>query len=161
MTLGLLAVVVFAGVSLQSNRKNNALVSQVTTTSLKEITAVTVGSNIYTVEVARSVEDQARGLSNRDSMPVNHGMLFPFPPSSQPNFWMKDMRFSLDIIWISNNKIVDISRHLPIPAPGTPPEKLPTYTPSQGIDNVLELNAGQADQFQVGQSVKISTSQSL
>jgi uncharacterized membrane protein (UPF0127 family) len=72
-------------------------------------------------------------------MPQNHGMLFTFQTESPWGFWMKDMRFSLDIIWFnSNRQVVFIEQNLP---PCTP-QQCPIYVPTAGATYVLEVNAG-------------------
>jgi uncharacterized membrane protein (UPF0127 family) len=121
---------------------------------------VSIGDQAYTVEVASTVEEQALGLSNRDSLDDNSGMLFPFVPASTVSFWMKDMRFALDIIWIANGKVVGIEKNIPPPQGGTETQKLPTYQPPQPVDFVLELNAGQSQFFRIGDDVTITKIQS-
>ena len=69
-------------------------------------------------------------------------MLFDFKQSTQPSFWMKDMNFSLDLIWISQNKIAGVTEN--VPAPSNKNQKLPLYSPPSPIDQVLEVNAGWA-----------------
>jgi uncharacterized membrane protein (UPF0127 family) len=55
---------------------------------------------------------------------------------------MKDMRFAIDIIWIDDEKIVQIDKAIQPPEEGTPDEELILYTVNQPIDYVLEVNAG-------------------
>jgi len=91
------------------------------------------------VELAKTPSDQERGLSGRDSMSLNRGMLFVFQRESPWGFWMKDMRFSLDIIWFdSNRKIIFIEENLP----PCSPQYCPVYTPTASAMFVLEVNAG-------------------
>lgn len=92
-----------------------------------------------TVELAETPADQERGLSGRNSMASDRGMLFVFPRESQWTFWMKDMRFSLDIIWFdTNRRVVHIEQNL-IPCS---PEQCAYYTSSANALYVLEVNAG-------------------
>jgi uncharacterized membrane protein (UPF0127 family) len=78
-------------------------------------------------------------------------MLFDFGSETEamPRFWMKDMRFDLDIVWIKDNKIIGIAKNIPKPAAGTADEKLPTYSPPSPIDQVLEVNAGWTDKYKI------------
>jgi uncharacterized membrane protein (UPF0127 family) len=99
-----------------------------------------VGNAIFTVEMATTTVEQARGLSFRSNLANGTGMLFPFSPGIQ-NFWMKDMNFSIDIIWISGNKVVGFAQNA-APQPGVPLWGLTIYTSPDGVDNVLEVNAG-------------------
>ena len=91
------------------------------------------------MEVAKSTSDQQKGLSDRDSMANDHGMLFVFDSEANWGFWMKGMRFSLDIIWFDSQRhVVYIEQSLP---PCTP-EDCPIYTPPVKAMYVLEVNAG-------------------
>ena len=93
-----------------------------------------------TVEIADEPQEQMQGLSGREKMADNKGMLFIFPKSFAPSFWMKDMKFSLDIIWIDENGfIVAISKNV---SPNTYPA---TFSPSSPVKYVLEVNAGWSD----------------
>jgi uncharacterized membrane protein (UPF0127 family) len=93
------------------------------------------------VDIASSPEEKARGLSGRKSLGKNEGMLFIFNNKSIPSFWMKDMNFAIDIIWIADNKIVGIEKSVPPPKKGESNSQLSLYKPEVGIDYVLEVNA--------------------
>ncbi len=105
------------------------------------------------VEIADEPLEMSEGLSNRKSLDKNHGMLFVFSTPGQPAFWMKDMEFSIDIIWIKDDTIVDIAPNLPVVAA----EFLSTYSPREPANYVLEVNAGFAAEhgIKVGDRVKI------
>ncbi len=99
---------------------------------------VTLGGVTIRAEVAETAEARAQGLSNRASLPEQAGMLFLFDRPGIYGFWMKDMKFSIDIIWINDRTIVDISPNvLPVPD-GTPP----TYRPRGPANRALEVKAG-------------------
>jgi hypothetical protein len=92
-----------------------------------------------TVELATTLAAQQQGLSDRDSMPADHGMLFIFNQEAEWGFWMHEMRFSLDIIWFNANRQgVFIEQDLP---PCTP-AACPVYTPPVNAMYALEVNAG-------------------
>jgi uncharacterized membrane protein (UPF0127 family) len=93
------------------------------------------------VEVVNTSASLTQGLSGRPAI-GSDGMLFVFPKSQKAGFWMKDMQFDLDLIWIDQNKILEITPN--VPAPATPDAKLPTYSPQQPVDKVLEVPAGTA-----------------
>ena len=105
------------------------------------------------VEIADEASEMARGLSNRKSLDKNHGMIFVFVEPGQPAFWMKDMEFPIDIIWIKNDVVVDIAPNLPVVAA----EFLSTYSPREPANYVLEVNAGFAKEngIKVGDKVDI------
>ena len=108
------------------------------------------------VDVARTQNEQERGLAIYNSLPVNRGMIFPFSSSDYYAFWMKDMKFSNDIIYIDKNKIVDIFENV-LP-PISADEALPVYRPRDRADMVLEINSGLSKKynFKIGESVKIN-----
>ena len=93
------------------------------------------------VEIVESSFDQSRGLGGRDQLPWDSGMLFIYDTPSHVTMWMKDMRFDIDIVWIRDNRIVDMSwraRHaLPAPHPLLPPREI--------AHHVLEVPAGYAE----------------
>ena len=105
---------------------------------------------IINVIVASTSEQQSLGLGQRDALPANEGMLFPFAVPGQYGFWMKDMRFSLDMVWISADKrVVMVSRDV---SPASYPEVL--YPPNP-ISYVLELNRDSAVRFGIATSTKL------
>jgi len=92
-----------------------------------------------TVELATTPAAQEQGLSGRDSMPADHGMLFVFNQEAQWGFWMHEMRFPLDIIWFNaQRQVVFMEQDL---SPCTP-TACPVYSPSVNALYVLEVNAG-------------------
>ena len=100
---------------------------------------LTINGHRLNLEVMRTQEEQIWGLSGRESLNENAGMLFVYEEPVVPSFWMKDMNFSIDIIWIgSDRKIVDITENI---APETYPN---TFRPKAPIQYVLEVNAGWA-----------------
>jgi uncharacterized membrane protein (UPF0127 family) len=100
---------------------------------------LTLGNQAITLDQAASELAKHRGLGGRDSMPQNRGMLFSFTEADTYCFWMKNMRFPLDIIWVnSHNEVVSIEHNV---SPDTYPE---TFCPSEPAQYVIELNAGQA-----------------
>ena len=109
------------------------------------------GGVTLTVELATTPAQQAQGLSDRDSMAANHGMLFVFTQEGEWSFWMHEMRFPLDMIWFnSTRQVVFIEQDLP---PCTP-TSCPVYTPPVNALYVLEVNAGfvSAHDVMLGQS---------
>jgi uncharacterized membrane protein (UPF0127 family) len=116
------------------------------------------GTKIY-IELADTPLEKTKGLSGRNSLGKSEGMLFIFAQNTQPSFWMKDMNFGIDIIWIDDGKIIQIDKNVPNPSFGTPDSQLPRYTPKEPIDYVLEVNAGFSDKnnFEVGDPVDLSS----
>jgi len=83
-------------------------------------------------------------------------MLFVFENSERFRFWMKEMEFSLDIVWISSGcTVVDISVDVPFPDPETPLNDLPRYSPEGSARYVLEINGGEAAALGLGAGDKV------
>ncbi|WP_425354760.1 DUF192 domain-containing protein, partial [Listeria monocytogenes] len=75
------------------------------------------------------------GLSGRSSLGINSGMFFIFDYEHLPRFWMKDMQFPIDIVWINKDmKIIGVEKNL---NQNTYPN---TYSPKEKIKYVLEIN---------------------
>jgi len=115
---------------------------------------ILIDSHEFQVEARRTPEELAQGLSSRTEI-GSDGMLFYLPQRQVASFWMKDMLFSIDMVWIDDGKVIDISSNVPFPNPEIPLNQLPTYSPKQPVTHVLELNAGEAEQFdiKIGSSV--------
>jgi uncharacterized membrane protein (UPF0127 family) len=97
--------------------------------------------NCVTVEVVSKQVDMDRGLMYRTRLDQNKGMLFVFPNDSKDVFWMKNMHFDLDILWISlDGRIVYIGPNIP----ACRADPCPVYTTDKEARYVLELNSGYA-----------------
>jgi uncharacterized membrane protein (UPF0127 family) len=97
-------------------------------------------------EVVDSAEKRAKGLMFRQKLGEKEGMFFIFEDRGRHNFWMKNMKFSIDIIWINQDKvIVDIRKNVP-PCQN----ECPSYTPLVNAKYVLEVNAGFTDKNKIG-----------
>lgn len=116
-------------------------------------TKIKIGNAEWRVEIANNEFSRAQGLSGRQSLPEDAGMLFLFNQADIHKFWMRDMKFPLDIVWINDDKVVDISDNLP-PASL---DDLKIYSPKEPANLVLEINAGQIDRYgiKIGDPVKI------
>ncbi len=108
-----------------------------------------IDSAIFTVEIASTSLSQTRGLSFRPSLGTNGGMLFIFDVGSVQTFWMKDMNFPLDMIWISGATVVGFTQNIPAPPPGTALWNLPVYSSPGNTDKVLEVNAGTVAKYNI------------
>jgi uncharacterized membrane protein (UPF0127 family) len=96
------------------------------------------------VDVASSAGQSERGLGDRDALPENAGMLFDLHETRVPVFWMKGMRFALDMVWIGEDRrIASVTENIP-PQPGVPDDQLARISPATPVRYVLELNAGAA-----------------
>lgn len=95
-------------------------------------------------KVASKASERKKGLSKQESLPLSSGMLFVFENGGLYPFWMKDMRFAIDIIWIDEDKrIVSITQNAP-PEPDRDDDELTLYEPTAAAKYALEINAGLA-----------------
>jgi len=96
-----------------------------------------VNNTYINVEIVDTAEERARGLSGRSSISDGDGMLFIFDKLGFHSFWMKDMNFPIDIIWIGEDyKIVDITKSV---FPDSFPQTFQSQVPAK---YVLEVSAG-------------------
>ncbi len=137
-------------------------------TSVSDTKTVQVNENIFTntvilkdkqihVALANDNLKRAKGLSILQSLPEDYGMLFVFPPNSRPHFWMKNMVFPIDIIWIDDGKVVQIDENAMPPEPDSQESDLKIFTPTNEVDYVLEVNAGfsQLHDIKIGDDITI------
>ena len=96
-------------------------------------------------EVADSPEKQMQGLMFRKNLPDNQGMLFVFNVPDKYAFWMKNVEFPLDIIWINPDKvIIDIKANVL-----TCRDSCPVLVPQEKAQYVLEVSAGFVEKNQI------------
>ena len=120
-----------------------SLESQVSLAPSTEKT-ITIGGQVVHIDVADTVATREQGLSGRADLSEDEGMLFVFPEDGSYGFWMKDMLFSIDIVWISQEgDIVDITSRV---SPDTYPE---AFFPQKPVRYVLELSAGFVERHDV------------
>jgi uncharacterized membrane protein (UPF0127 family) len=108
--------------------------------------SVNINGRTISVDVAETPEAQRRGLSGRETLDGDAGMLFLFPEKQITGFWMKEMRFPIDIVWISEGEVIGIEKNID-PQIGAREEELKIYFPPSAVDAVLEIYAGKADEW--------------
>lgn len=97
-----------------------------------------VGEAFVWVKIAQSDEEKRQGLSGVKFMGKDEGMLFIFDRPKAHMFWMKDMNFPLDFIWIRGGKVVDISENVPVLDENG---QITRISPNQPVDQILEVNS--------------------
>lgn len=103
------------------------------------LTVTSLGkSHEFRVEVARTAQEQARGLMFRTEMGPNEGMLFPYEQPRVLSFWMKNTVLSLDLIFIGPDR-----RVINVAANAVPYSEQSIVSAAPAIAT-LELNAGRA-----------------
>lgn len=109
-------------------------------------------------EVAKSDKDKIKGLSGRESLPENKGMLFVFSQPGVYTITMKGMKFPLDIIWIKDNTVVNLTSGATVPTA----DNIPEYQPITEVNYILEVNKGfiGSNNIRIGDEVKTGLSKS-
>lgn len=115
---------------------------------------IRVGEATIRVEISDELAEQIQGLSNRDSLCPDCGMLFVYDDPQILTFWMKDMKFALDIIFIREGKITEIYENVPAPRDS---DEIARVVSRQKADAVLEVNAGFAREkgFKISDEVRL------
>ena len=111
-------------------------------------TQITIGEKKYRVEIVTSDTDKALGLAKYNSLADGRGMLFKFNQAGTPTFWMKDMKFDIDIVWITENKVVGVSQ-------GDHTNPFALINPPGIIDTVLEVNPNSG--IEIGDNITVTT----
>ena len=138
----IIAVVFLAGFFLISHSAKNLLP--------QDIKYVQIAGQEIKVELALTEAEQNKGLSGRSELRDGEGMLFVFAKPGKYSFWMKDMNFPIDMVWLGEDlKVVYIKKNAD---PKLYPE---TYGPETDAKYVLEVVAGFSDKnnLKVGDSV--------
>ena len=112
--------------------------------------SVDIKGQKFVAELPLTSQSYEKGLGGREHLCSNCAMLFNFSHKGQYAFWMKDMKFGLDILWIEDGRIVYIKKNISA-------DSAEIFRPDATADGVLEINAGLSDKynFQVGGRVKI------
>ena len=113
------------------------LIKNVNSPVINDIRYIKIANQLIKVDLAITQGEQKKGLSIKKIIGENEGMLFVFPKLSINNFWMKDMVFPIDIIWINEDmKIIYIEKNVKI---DTYPQ---IFGPKIYSKYVLEVNSG-------------------
>lgn len=124
----------------------------------KETSAITINGHSFKVTEVSSQKDLEIGLSETKSISSDQGMLFIFEEASYYSFWMKNMKFPIDIIYINQDAIVTIRNNAQPPKNNT--DNLVVYFPEKPSNKVLEIQAGLAEKygFKIGDKVTYENS---
>ena len=99
---------------------------------------------VVRIEVARTEVEKIRGLSGREGLAPGEGMLFVYEEPARPAMWMRGMRFSLDILWIRDGRVVDLVTNVMPPPPGETPR---IFSSREEARYVLEVPAGFVERY--------------
>jgi len=117
----------------------------------KPVYQVSAGSCVFKADGALTVRSQYEGLSSRKSLDVDKGMLFLFATPADQTFVMRSMNFPLDIIFIRDNRVVNLYQNLP-------PEGAVTkmsYHSGAPVNAVLEVPAGRSRACGIGVGTQV------
>jgi uncharacterized membrane protein (UPF0127 family) len=103
-------------------------------------------NGVIYVEIAQTPETRNQGLSDRQSLGENRGMLFVFDKTGNYSFWMNKMNFNLDFVYFYDNQVVDIIKNVPYPKEGETPASVKS---EKQFNKLLEINAGVADLLRI------------
>lgn len=103
---------------------------------------IVLGNTELSVHVATTQSEQQQGLSGIKNIQANEGMLFLYSPATDPVFWMKDMLFPIDIIWIRDGHVIGISKDVQPPDTKQTDDLLTRYPSPGNVTAVLEVQAG-------------------
>jgi len=109
-------------------------------------------SNVLRAEVARSLSEKSQGLSGRECLAKDAAMLFPYDTAGEYCFWMKDMKFAIDMVWLdADKKIVTIKSN-------ATPESYPkeSFCPDKPAQYIVEVQAGFSDKLGWGIGTQLS-----
>ncbi len=106
---------------------------------------IKIGDNMFAAEVADTAIKKIKGLSGRESLGEKEGMLFVYDKPARPGFWMKGMKFSIDIIWMRGDKVVGTTENM------TPESfwKGKVFYPPEEVDRILEMKAGRVKDLNI------------
>lgn len=101
---------------------------------------IQIGDSVFTVLISDTPELRTLGLSGRKMLSKDEAMLFVFEKAGLYGFWMKDMLFSIDIVWLDDEfRVVSMKKNV---SPQTFPE---VFNPTKSSKYVLEFSAGTLD----------------
>ncbi|MFA4955027.1 MAG: DUF192 domain-containing protein [Patescibacteria group bacterium] len=139
--ISLLAVVIIAGAFLSARGK----------TLPQPERAVSIQGEKFTLEVADNDATRIKGLSGRENLAPDRGMLFIFDKPGKYPFWMKDTEIPLDIIWIKGDEVQEVVTLYPPRGLGLTQRHDPLFD----ADKVIELNAGVAARLDIRPGTKL------
>jgi len=122
------------------------------------VAADTIPLNIHTakavrafrVEVARTPEEQSRGLMYRTALAPDAGMIFPFDPPRPASFWMRNTYIPLDMLFIRADGTIAVI------AANTTPLSLAPVESGEPVAAVLEIAGGRSAALGIHEGDRVS-----
>jgi len=121
---------------------------------VNETAQVKINDMVLDVEIAKTSKSKEKGLSGREYIAPDKGILFVFNESGFYPFWTRGMKLSIDIIYIENDRVVEVVKQTPVPVDNS----FVTYTTSRAFNFVVETRSGYADRYGIdaGDMVEIT-----
>lgn len=114
---------------------------------------ITIAGHNFKATVAASQQEREIGLSKTKELQQDQGMIFLFEKPDYYSFWMKNMKFPIDIIYIKKDVIVTIKSNAQPPKDNK--ESPIIYTPTEPSDKVFEISAGLAEKYKFKKGDKV------
>lgn len=120
-----------------------------------DFVSATIGHEVYNLEVAESDSGRAKGLSGRENLDDDAGMLFVFDNSDYHSFWMKDTHITLEIIWLDENLTIVDKKVMVVE--NDPANPVASYKPQAPALYAIEIKPIiDIDSVSIGDKVEIS-----
>ena len=108
------------------------------------LTTIEIGGNEFQVRLAETDTEHRKGLSGTKELTEDEGMLFIYREPAVQGFWMKDMNYPIDIIWIDEEmRVIGVENNV---SPSTFPQVF--YSPDK-VSYVLEVFTGRAERLNI------------
>jgi uncharacterized membrane protein (UPF0127 family) len=134
VTLSIICYLLFTIYTIPAYKNVRAYVDQKVNTRTIN---VVLGTAVVRAQIVDTPESRKNGLSNREPLKEDEGMLFIFEEMEDHGIWMKDMKFSIDILWL--NEYGEVLHYVEEASPDSYPE---VFSASQNSKYVLEIQAG-------------------
>ncbi len=136
LIFGIFLILLIFNIKSHERRK----MSKIETKFSQEKLNIKINNSQFEVEIARTEFERQIGLSGKSEINESEGMVFMFDRPDRACFWMKDMKFNLDILWFdTDQKLIFIQKNLS-------PESYPnSYCPPKNAQFVVELLPGKVD----------------
>lgn len=128
--------------SIGSPLKNNSFLFP-----FQKTPAAVINRQTFKLSIAATDQEKQIGLSGKQNLSQDYGMLFPFEKDGYYAFWMKNMKFPIDIIYIRANKVTEVLEN--VQPPSSPDVNPQILRPKELADTVLEINAGLAKKYNI------------
>lgn len=126
----------------------------VTKGNKKDVQTLSIGSHTFAVTIADTERERAQGLSNNTTLGDNEGMYFLFSTPDTYTFWMKDMQYDLDFIYVKNNRVVYTISNIPSPAHNN--NKIAIVDSPVAFDGVVEVRSGFIQKWKIHKGQKVA-----